>query len=151
MTKNIIVAIKTLQDVKDFIESEDIKAILKQMTEVRSFLEKFKDLEHLTTKLREIEGLVYIGKEFLTIKEAAKYMGISMSTVYKLTSAGELDTYRLTGKMVYVLREDVNSLIRQNRRASESDIIAQAEREARKYIENQKKNNKRDKKGGKNG
>lgn len=144
MSKNIIVAIKTLQDVKELIESEDVKELLEQMKRLEDFLTRFKTLDELVRKLKEIEGLVYIGKEFLTIAEAAKYMGVSMSKVYKMTSGGELATYRLTGKMVYVLREDVNSLIRGTRKATDDEIAARAEEEARKYMQN-----KKDKEGGK--
>lgn len=157
MSKNIIVAIKTLQDVKDFIESEDIKELLEQMSKLQAFLERFKDINHLSSKLREIEGLVYIGKEFLTIAEAAKYMGVSISKVYKMTSSGELVPHRLTGKMVYVLREDVNALIRKSRTATDEEIAAKADIAAQKYIQDNKtdiaadkKNAKKDgKKGGK--
>lgn len=144
MSKNIIVAIKTLQDVKELIESEDVKGLLEQMKRLEDFLTRFKTLDELVRKLKEVEGLVYIGKEFLTIAEAAKYMGVSMSKVYKMTSGGELATYRLTGKMVYVLREDVNSLIRGTRKATDDEIAARAEEEARKYMQN-----KKDKEGGK--
>lgn len=139
MSKNIIVAIKTLQDVKELIESKDVKELLGQMARLQSFLERFKDIDHLTSKLREIEGLVYIGKEFLTIAEAAKYMGVSTSKVYKLTSGGEIPTYRLTGKMVYLLREDVNGLIRNARCASAREIAEKAELAAQKYIQDNRK------------
>lgn len=138
MSKNIIVAIKTLQDVKDFIDSEDIRELLEQMSKLQSFLERFKDINHLSSKLREIEGLVYIGKEFLTIAEAAKYMGVSISKVYKMTSSGELVPHRLTGKMVYVLREDVNELIRKSRTATDEEIAAKADIAAQKYIQDNK-------------
>lgn len=138
MSKNIIVAIKTLQDVQNLIESEDVKGILEQMKRLEEFLTRFKTLDELVRKLKEVEGLVYIGKEFLTIAEAAKYMGVKTSKVYKMTSSGELTTYRLTGKMVYVLREDVNQLIRSSRRATDDEIAAKAEEEARKYMQNKK-------------
>lgn len=151
MSKNIIVAIKTLQDVKDLIESEDVKGLLAQMANLQSFLERFKDIDHLSSKLKELETLVYVGKEFLTIAEAAKYMGVSTSKVYKMTSSGELTVYRLTGKMVYLLRDEINAVIRKSRSATDAEIKDKAELEAQKYMLKDKaaKNSPSGKKGGK--
>ncbi len=47
---------------------------------------------------------------------------------------GALDTYRVSTKMVYVLREDVNKLIRQSRCSSDAKIEADAQLMASQYV-----------------
>lgn len=56
MSKNILVVIKTLQDVKGVIESENMRKLLALMTKPHSFLGRFKDIDQLTLtpKLRNL-------------------------------------------------------------------------------------------------
>lgn len=134
MTQNISSAIKTVQDIKDILESEDVKQLIKEMKELKKFLGRFKDINHLTDTLKQLEEMVYICKEFMTIEETAKYMGVSTSKIYKMTSGGDFTPHRITNKMVYLLRDEVNDRIRESRVPSDEEIAAKAEQEAQKYI-----------------
>lgn len=134
MSRNIAVAIKTLEELKAIIESKEVKKLLDRVSGLEKSLERFEDINHLIETLQEVEGLIYIGKEFLTLGEAAKYMGVSMSKVYKMTSSGKLTPYRLSTKMVFVLRDEVNDFIRSCRELSDEEIARQAEYEAERYI-----------------
>lgn len=47
-----------------------------------------------------------IRKTFLTIQEAAKYLGYKVSTLYKMNSEGKIPSYNPTkGKVVYSKQE----------------------------------------------
>lgn len=46
-------------------------------------------------------------KEMLTIGEAAEYLQVSKSTVYKLTSTHQIPFYKPNGKMIYIHRQDL--------------------------------------------
>lgn len=51
--------------------------------------------------------------EFLTVKEAVSYLGISKSTIYKLTSSKGIKFYKPKGK-IFFKKEDLINYITQN-------------------------------------
>lgn len=66
----------------------------------------------ISKKLEEIEMLLknhnILLKEFLTLDEAAEYLSLSKSAVYKMTSKKEIPFYNPGGKKIYFKREDLN-------------------------------------------
>lgn len=54
-------------------------------------------------------------KAVLTIEEAAAYTGISVSTIYKLTSTQAIPFYKPRGKMVYFNRTELDNWLMDNR------------------------------------
>lgn len=65
-------------------------------------------------------------KEVLTSQEAAKYMGISMSYMYKLTMDRTLPHYKPLGKMVYFNRRELEEWLQKNRVNPRSEAEAWA-------------------------
>ena len=51
-------------------------------------------------------------------EEAAEYLDVSKSHLYKLTSAGEIPHFKPRGKRLYFKREDLNAWMRRGRVAS---------------------------------
>ena len=45
-------------------------------------------------------------KDFLNISQAAKLMGVSRQTVYNKIESGELDSFRLAGR-IHIDRKDI--------------------------------------------
>ena len=64
-------------------------------------------LDRIEAKLGEVERP-------LTLPEAAGYLDLSKSFVYKLTSSGRLTHFK-TGKRIYFRRADLNSYLLKNR------------------------------------
>ncbi len=61
----------------------------------------------------------FLNKEILTLEEACLYMGISKSTMYKLTSQSKTITfYKPTGKLIYFKRKDLDEFMLQNQNLS---------------------------------
>lgn len=60
----------------------------------------------------------------LTTKEASEYLGISLSSLYKLTSGCKIPHYSPGGKILYFLQSDLDKYMLQNRRSSVYEIIA---------------------------
>jgi excisionase family DNA binding protein len=58
----------------------------------------------------------------MSMREAAKYLKISMSALYKLTSAKKITHYKPGGKMVYFLKADLDAYVLQNRVPSDTNI-----------------------------
>ena len=53
-------------------------------------------------------------KKALTLREAAKYTGRSLSNIYKLTSAGEIPHSKPEGKLIYFDREELEKWMLKN-------------------------------------
>lgn len=71
-----------------------------------------------------------LDKEMLTVDEVAEFMGISKSTLYKMSHTRELPIYKPTGKKLYFEKKDVVEYLKRNRQMSQEEI----EQEAINYI-----------------
>lgn len=65
---------------------------------------------------------LFCSKEVLTSDEAAKYMGISKSYLYKLTMRNAIPHYKPMGKMCYFNRVELEQWLQQNRCATSAEI-----------------------------
>lgn len=66
------------------------------------------DKQELETLIRRVsENIIFCTKEVLTSDEAARYMGISKSYLYKLTMRAEIPHYKPMGKICYFNRVEL--------------------------------------------
>lgn len=65
---------------------------------------------------------IFCTKEVLTSDEAAKYMGISKSYLYKLTMKQQIPHFKPMGKMCYFNRLELEQWLQSNRITTESEI-----------------------------
>jgi len=88
----------------------------------------------LLEKMTRIELLLAGGKdpinEMLTTDEAAELMGISKSSLYKMTARNDLPTYKPGGKKVYLKRTEIIEWLASQRHSSKAEI----EQEALAYV-----------------
>ena len=61
-------------------------------------------------------------KEVLTADEAAKYMGVKISYLYKLTSQCAIAHYKPSGKMCYFKRAELDEWLTSNRVATSQEL-----------------------------
>ena len=66
-------------------------------------------------------NIISTQKEVLTSDEAARYMGISKSYLYKLTMKQEIPHYKPMGKMVYFNRVELENWLQSNRIATNEE------------------------------
>lgn len=71
---------------------------------------------------------IYTTKEVLTSQEAAKYMGVSMSYLYKLTMRKEIPHYKPMGKVCYFNRKELEEWLQRNRTATDGELNQQAQK-----------------------
>lgn len=71
---------------------------------------------------------LFCTKEVLTSEEAARYMGISKSYLYKLTMRGEIPHYKPMGKMCYFNRGELEAWLQGNRVSTQQEIGDRANR-----------------------
>jgi excisionase family DNA binding protein len=85
-------------------------------------------MEELKQLAELISGnIIGTTKEVLTSEEAAKYMGISKSYLYKLTMRQEIPHYKPKGKMVYFNRRELEQWLQSNRVSTDEEIEQMAQ------------------------
>ena len=84
-------------------------------------------------KLATIEKLLKNQTEKpLTLGEAARYLDLSTSTLYKMTSSSKIGFYKPNRKRIYFDKSDLDAWILRNRVKTETEI----EQEANDYLTN---------------
>jgi len=91
-------------------------------------------MDEILARLEKIEQLIQeqslYAKEVLNFPETAKYLEVSHSHLYKLTSAGEIPFYKPCGKKLYFNRKEIDDWLQQNRSSTKDEI----ERQAANYL-----------------
>jgi excisionase family DNA binding protein len=84
----------------------------------------------LIEKLNRLEKLVADGqnlqKNVLSFAEAVKFLNVSASYLYKLTSQHEIPHSKPRGKMLYFDRQELETWLLQNRITTKQEIEQQA-------------------------
>jgi len=89
------------------------------------------DYATLMAQLQRIEENTRLAaKRVLTISDVAMLTGLSVSYLYKMTSAKQLPFYRPNGKCIFFNREEIEDWMLQNR----ANTIDEAEQQASKYL-----------------
>ena len=70
---------------------------------------------------------IFCQKEILTSDEAARYMGVSKSYLYKLTMRQQIPHYKPMGKMCYFSRLELEQWLQNNRVSTSTEINQQAQ------------------------
>lgn len=82
---------------------------------------------NMAEELKQVADLVtantiFCTKEVLTSDEAAKYMGVSKSYLYKLTMRQQIPHFKPMGKMCYFNRLELEQWLQSNRVATTTEI-----------------------------
>ena len=88
----------------------------------KSMAEELKQVADLITA-----NIINTQKEVLTSDEAARYLGISKSYLYKLTMKQQIPYYKPMGKMCYFNRLELEEWLQGNRVATIDEIDQQAQ------------------------
>ena len=85
---------------------------------------------NIIEKLNSIEKLLLeqqtMQKQVLNFNETHKYLELSQSHLYKLTSKGAIPHYKPNGKKIYFNRLELDSWLLRNRVDSQDEIEQQA-------------------------
>ncbi|NLO03765.1 MAG: helix-turn-helix domain-containing protein, partial [Bacteroidales bacterium] len=86
--------------------------------------------EYIIQKLDSIERMLteqnLLQKEVLTFNEAAIYLEVSHSHLYKMTSTGVIPSYKPNGKKLYFNRKELDNWLLSNKQCSQEEIKQQA-------------------------
>lgn len=90
-----------------------------------------KELQELKIYLKRIENYTLLAaKNVLTLEDVTLLTGLSKSYIYKLTCTKQIPYYRPNGKQIYFDRTEIQTWMKQNRVATESEV----EQKAANYI-----------------
>ena len=106
-----------------------------QQNSVQKDTQLTKQIADLQKRVEALEDMLDAGKEVLTVEEAAKFMGMARSSLYKMTSDQAIPFYRPNGKMIFFEKTDILSWIRKNRVSSREEIDEQARLHMQKLSE----------------
>ena len=70
-----------------------------------------KDLE---LRVSELEKMLFLSKNVLSFDEASRFLNLSKSYLYKLTSGNLIPHYKPQGKMLYFEKAELEAWLRQN-------------------------------------
>jgi len=91
-------------------------------------------MKSLDERVSELEKMVFMAKNVFSFDEASKFLNLSKSYLYKLTSGNLIPHYKPQGKMLYFEKEQLEEWLRQNPVKTQ----AQIDREAQQYVMNYK-------------
>lgn len=135
--------IERLKRAQELIEENDIGQFQEKIMEVKNYLEQFNSLEELLKHMKAISEIAYTIKEYYTIDEASKFLGLSKNTVYRITSNREITYYKPNGKSIFIKREDLLKWINRHPVRSMEEINAIAATKAHELAkDHQKKSNR---------
>ena len=86
-----------------------------QQKNVRKDSRLQRQIEELQKRMDAVEDILDNTKEVLSVEEAARFMDIARSSLYKMTSDRSIPFYRPNGKMIYFEKADILKWIRKNR------------------------------------
>lgn len=97
------------------------------------FMDLGKEREKELQQLADLLGIY--SKDILSFKEAARYMGVSESFLYKLSSSRKISHSKPNNKLIFFRKEDLNNWLLQNpiRTANE------AQKDIESYLSRNKK------------
>lgn len=74
-----------------------------------------------------VKRTLYCSKLILTTEEAAAYLGLSKSYLYKMMMEQRVPYYKPMGKMCYFDRRELEEWLHSNRSATEAEISQRAQ------------------------
>lgn len=83
-------------------------------------------MKELLKRIETLENLIYQSKEVLNLEEAAKFIGVTRSQLYKLTHNHLVPYYKPSGKLVYFEKVELLKWLRQNPVLSQAQIESEA-------------------------
>ena len=67
--------------------------------------------KNLELRVSELEKMLFLSKNVLSFDEASKFLNLSKSYLYKLTSGNLIPHYKPQGKMLYFEKAGVGSMV----------------------------------------
>lgn len=96
------------------------------IAEIHQFMERFGSVKEFVCFINDVQGKMFYIKEALTSHEAAQYLGMKVSTLYKKTMNNEIPFYSPCSKRMYFKRLELEQWMLQNRNLTNEEMQANA-------------------------
>jgi len=83
--------------------------------------------QSIENRVSKLEQTMFIVKNILSFDEASKFLNLSKSYLYKLTSSGQIPHYKPQGKMLYFEKSELEYWLRQNPVKTNQQILQESE------------------------
>ncbi len=117
---SILIGCMAYNSLYEWQEIEALELGNKKIDELR------KAVDGLKQEIEKVKSVVYASKEVLNLEEAAMFLGISKSSLYKMTHNHVIPYFRPNNKMVYFEKSELLKWLRQNPIASQAQISEEA-------------------------
>lgn len=87
-------------------------------------MNQHKVLKHLEEIQEQLQERVFEQKEILNLQEAASFLRIAKSTLYKLTHRGQIKFHKPSGKLILFRRDDLISWVERNTPSESNQLIS---------------------------
>ena len=89
-------------------------------------LEQERKIAELQERVNRLENLCYAAKEVLNLEEAANFLGIAKSTLYKMTHLNQLPYFKPSGKLIFFEKKKLIEWVRGAKSMSVEEIKEEA-------------------------
>ncbi|MDR0994673.1 MAG: helix-turn-helix domain-containing protein, partial [Tannerella sp.] len=80
----------------------------------------------IETRVSELEQMLFMTKDIFSFEEASRFLNLSKSYLYKLTSGNLIPHYKPQGKMLYFEKAELETWLRQNPVKTQQQIAQEA-------------------------
>lgn len=89
-------------------------------------LEQERRIAELQERVNRLENLCYVAKEVLNLEEAANFLGVAKSTLYKMTHLNQLPYFKPAGKLIFFEKQKLIDWVRGAKSKSIDEIKEEA-------------------------
>lgn len=118
---------KILQEMKLTLEAIEMsKQSCEQIAKINEFISQFGCFSDFISFIKNAHDNLLRMKNMLTVEEAAQYLGMKVSTLYKKTMDNEIPFYTPCSKRLYFKRSELDQWMLQDRHATNEEMLADA-------------------------
>lgn len=89
-------------------------------------LEQERRILELQERVNRLENLCYAAKEVLNLEEAATFLGIAKSTLYKMTHLDQIPYFKPSGKLIFFEKKTLIEWVHKAKSKSVEEIQEEA-------------------------
>lgn len=85
-----------------------------RLSAIEAQLKALECVDEIVVRLDAIEDSTWMSKEVLTTKETAKFLGLKVGYLYKLTSENKIPFYKPNGGCIYFCKQELEDWAKSN-------------------------------------
>lgn len=104
-----------------------LQSLADRLSVIEKMVLNMESITEIKARLLEMEDKLYSTKRVMNFDEVCKYIGISQSALYKMTSAGVIPFHKPRGKMLYFDKTEIDEWLLQNRNETVAEKQSRAD------------------------